>query len=70
MKCNEARVQAITRYAADPYRPPTIVYDRPERHVWRRSWRERLFGTVPLKKCECGRVCWMDRGEKRYRWTA
>jgi hypothetical protein len=41
-----------------------------ERHVWRRSWRERLFGTVPLKKCECGRVCWMDRAEKRYRWTA
>jgi hypothetical protein len=41
-----------------------------ERHVWRRSWRERLFGTVPLKKCECGRVCWMDRRERRYRWTA
>jgi len=32
-----------------------------ERHVWRRSWRERFLGTLPLKKCECGRVCWMDR---------
>lgn len=42
----------------------------PERHVWRRSTREILFGTLPLKKCECGRVCWMDRAEKRYRWTA
>lgn len=42
---------------------------KPERHVWRRSWRERIFGTVPLKKCECGRICWWDRGWQRYSWN-
>jgi len=34
---------------------------KPDVHRWRRSWREKLFGTLPLKKCECGRLCWMDR---------
>lgn len=40
-----------------------------EHHVWRRTWRNRLTGTPPLQKCECGRVCWMDRRQKRYSWT-